>query len=273
MPSRLLVLMSAAAVVAIAAAMVGSAAVAVVGAAVVLGLAAAHPAVRDPGVPRPTRLLLRGALLLFAAAVVGQMWGWWVDGGTPTAVQDLFMLVRDPRWQREQFLRQAAVAGCLVLACACLGVATGLLPRDRLRHLGRAAAVVVPGSLLALVLVPLVIALVGPITAAVEVVCVLGGYAWLVRRTLRRHGAGAIAAVGGTPLALLTWFAIDQAWRSRPDPPRDEAFLQPGFAVAVRVDTGPDIASGGVLAALLLGAVLTVLACARLARLRTTPAR
>jgi hypothetical protein len=253
--------MSVAAVVAIAAAVVGRPAVAVVGAAVVLGLSAAHPAVRDRGVPRPTRFLLLGALLLLAAAIVGQMWGWSVSDGT----QDLIALVRDPGWQRQQFLRQAVVAGCLVLACACLAVATGRLPRDRLRHLGPAGAVVVPGTLLALVLVPSVIALVGPITAAVEVVCVLGGYAWLVRRTLRQHGAAAIAAMGGTPLALLTWFAVDQAWRSLPDPPPKEGFLQAGYAVAVKVDSGPDVASGGVLAALLLGAVLTVLACARLA--------
>jgi hypothetical protein len=262
MPSRLPVLMSVAAAVTTAAAAVGRPGVAVVGAATALGLAAAHPAVRDRGVPRRTRLLLIGSLLLTAAAIVGQLWGWRVSGGT----EDLIALVRDPGWQREQFLRQAVVAGCLVLACACLVVATSRLPRDRLRHLGPALAVVVPGTLLALVLVPLIIALVGPITAAVEVVCVLGGYAWLVRRTLRRHGAAAIAAVGGTPLILLTWFAVDQAWRSLPDPPPKDGLFQEGFAVAVEVDSGPDLASGGVLAALLLGAVLTVLACARLAR-------
>ncbi len=255
--------MSVAALVAIAAAMLGRPGLAVVGAAVVLGSAAAHPALRDHGVPPLTRFLLLAALPLFAAAIVGEMW----DRRVFSSTEDLLASIRDPGWQSEQFLRQAVVAGCLVLACACLGVATGQLPRERLRHLGRAVAVVVPGTLLALVLVPLIIALVGPITAAVEVVCVLGGYVWLVRRTLRQHGAAAIVAAGGTPLALLTWLAVDEAWRSRPDPPPDGLLLEPAYAVAVGVvDSGPDVESGGVLVALLLGAVLTVLACARLAR-------
>jgi len=249
--------MSGAALVATVAALAESVGVAVLGAAAALGLAAAHPALRDPEVPRPTRALLRGALVLCAAAVVALMWRW------PAVTDDhLLLSVRDPRWQWHQFRWHATVAGCLVLACGCLAVVVGRLPRDRLRHLGPASAIVVPLTLLTLVLVPVIVALVGPITAAVEVLCVAGGYAWLVHRTVRRHGPAAIVAAGTTPLALLTWLSADQAWRSWPEPHRDDAF----YAVAVAVDSGPDVESAGVLAALLVGAVLTVLAGARLAR-------
>ncbi|MEV4534604.1 hypothetical protein AB0J82_12320 [Asanoa sp. NPDC049518] len=255
MSSRLAVLMSLAALVAVAAAAFGNPTVAVVGAATSLGLAAAHPAVRDPRVPVASRFLLHGVLLLCAAAVAALMWRW------PAATDGMLAAVGDPRWERRLFVRHATVAGLLVLACACLGVAVGRLPRDRLRDLGPATATVAPLTLLALVLVPLIVAVVGPITAAVEVLCVLGAYVWLVRRTARRHGAAAIAAVGITPFVLLTWLAVEQAWRSRPEPPSDVAFL----VVGVSVDSGPDVESGSVLAALLVGAALTVPACARLA--------
>ncbi|GIF68386.1 hypothetical protein Ais01nite_64210 [Asanoa ishikariensis] len=252
MSSRFVVLISVAAVVAVAAATAESAGVAVVGAALALGLAVAHPALRDPRVPRVTRWLLRGALLLSVAAVVALLWRW------PASL----LSVRDPQWQWQQFRWHATVAGCLLLACGCLAVAVSRLPRDRLRHLGLASPTVVPLTLLVLVLVPVIVSLVGPITAAAEVLCVLGGYAWLVRRTAQRHGAAAIVVAGTTPLALLTWFMVDEAWRSWPEPPRDDVF----YAVAVAIDGGPDVESGSVLAALLLGAVLTALACARLAR-------
>ncbi|SNT36932.1 hypothetical protein SAMN05421812_10571 [Asanoa hainanensis] len=256
MSLRFVVVMALAALVAIVAATAGSVDMAVVGAAVALGVAAVHPALRDPGVPRATRVLLSGALTLCAAAVLALLWRW------PVGTDDLFVSVRDPRWQWQQFWWHATVAGCLVLAVGCLVGAVSRLPRERLRHLGPASATVVPITLLALVLLPLIVALVGPITAAVEVACVVGGYVWLVRRAVRRHGAVAIVAAGTTPLAVLTWFTVDEAWRSWPEPPRGDVF----YAVAVAVDGGPDVESGGVVAALLVGAVLTVLACARLAR-------
>ena len=236
---------------------------AVVGAAVVLGLAAAHPALRDRGVPLSTRYLLLAALPLFAAAIVGEMWDWRVFSSTarPDGVDT------GPGMAARAVPAPGRRGGLPGAGRACLGVATGQLPREQFpRHLGRAVAVVVPQTLLALVLVPLIIALVGPITAAAEVVCVLGGYAWLVRRDApaarRRRDR---RCEGSTPLALLTWLAVDGAWRSLPDPPPDGLLLEPAYAVAVGVvDSGPDVESGGVLAALLLGAVLTVLACARL---------
>ncbi|MBM0255898.1 hypothetical protein [Micromonospora sp. 4G55] len=77
------------------------------------------------------------------------------------------------------------VASCLILACACLGVAIGRLPRERLRRIGRAAPAVGVHTLVTLVFVALLpsglTALLGSFTnVAVAALLVLGGYAWVV---------------------------------------------------------------------------------------------
>jgi hypothetical protein len=239
------------------------------GGAVVLGVLAVHPAVTDPAVPRSTRLLLQGGLLLLTLAGVVEIWGWLVSpfGDTPPSASELIALVSDPVRQRTQFLRQLAVASCLILASACLGVAIGRLPRERLRRIGRAAPTMGVLTLFALLFVTLLPSgltdLLGSLTnVAVAAVLVLGGYAWLVRRAVQRHGTASVAAVGATVLATAAWRAVDYAWRSRPEPRDSDTFYQTGVSIAV--DTGPDVETAIAVAALLLGAALTVLACARL---------
>lgn len=240
-----------------------------VGGAVVLGVLAVHPAVTGPAVPRSTRLLLQGGLLLLTLAGVVEIWGWAASpfGDTPPSASELIALLTDPVRQRTQFLRQLAVASCLILASACLGVAIGRLPRERLRRIGRAAPTVGVLTLVTLVFVALLpsglTGLLGSFTnVAVAALLVLGGYAWVVARAVRRHGTASIAAVGATVLAMAAWLAVDYAWRSRPEPRDSDAFHQTGVSVAV--ETGLDVETAIAVAALLLGAALTVLACARL---------
>lgn len=92
-----------------------------------------------------------------------------------------------------------------------------------------------------------------------------GGYGWLVNRKVRRDGTAPIAVVGATVLATAVWLAADDAWRSRPDPRHSDAFYdQAAVSTSVAVKTGPDVETAVAVAVLLLGAALTVLACARL---------
>lgn len=258
-----------AALLAVVGALFGSLWATGVGGVVVLGVLALHPAVTDPAVPRSTRLLLQGGLLLLALVVVVEMWGWVASpfGDTQLSASELIVLVTDPVRQRSQFVRHLAVAGCLLLACGCLGVAFGRLPRERLRRFGRAAPTVGVLTLVTLMFVALVpsglTALLGSFTnVAVAALLVLGGYAWVVGRAVRRHGAASIAAVGATVLATAAWLAVDDAWRSWPQS-RDSDGYQIG-SVAVAVENGPNVETAFAVAALLLGAALTVLACARL---------
>jgi hypothetical protein len=266
MPSvKPVLLLLAAALLTVVGAMFGSPWATSFGGVVVLGVLAVHPAVTDPAVPRTTRLLLQGGLLLLTLAEVMGMWGW-AAFDTPGSASELIALVTDPVWQRTQFLRQLAVASCLILACACLGVAIGRLPRERLRRFGRAAPTVGVVTLVLVALLPSGLsALLGSFTdVAVSALLVLGGYAWVVGRAVRRHGAASIAAVGATVLASAAWLAVDIAWRSWPQPRDSDALNLRAVSVSVAVETEPDVETAVVVAALLLGAALTVLACARL---------
>jgi hypothetical protein len=244
-----------------------------VGVVVLLGGLAIHPAVTDPAVPRSARLLLQGGLLLFTLAVVVKIWGWAASpfGDTPPSGSELIALVTDPARQRMQFLRQLTVASCLILACACVGVAIGRLPREQLRQFGRAAPILGVLTLATVVFIVLpptgLAALLGSFTnVAVMALLVLGGYAWIVGRSVRRHGTASIAAVGATVLAAVAWLAVDDAWRSRPESRDSDAFYQTGVSVSVAVETGPDVEAAVAVAVLLLGAALAVLACARLSK-------
>ncbi|MEU7799524.1 hypothetical protein AB0J14_26420 [Micromonospora arborensis] len=244
-----------------------------IGGVVALGVLTLHPAVASPAVPRSTRLLLRGGLLLLTLAGIVELWGWALSpfGDTPPSASELIALVTDPVRQRTQFLRQLAVAGCLILACVCFGVAIGRLPRERLRRFGRATPTVGVLTLVTLALVALfslgpAVGLLGSFTdVAVAALLVLGGFAWVVRRAVRRYGtAASIAVVGVAVLGTAVWLAVHEAWRSWPEPRDSDAFYQTGVSISVAVDTGPDIGTALVVAALLLGSALTVLACARL---------
>ncbi|MGI5216130.1 hypothetical protein [Plantactinospora sp. CA-290183] len=268
-PVNTLLLLLGATLLAVVGALFGSPWATGVGGVVVLGVLAVHPAVTGPAVPRSTRLLLQGGLLLLTLAGVAEIWGWVASpfGDTPPSASELIALLSDPVRQRTQFLRQVAVASCLILASACLGVAIGRLPRERLRRIGRAAPTVGVLTLIALVFVGLLPSgLTGPLgsftNVAVAALLVLGGYAWVVGRAVRRHGTASIVAVGATVLATAAWLAVDHAWRSRPEPRDSDTFYQMGVSVAV--ETGPDVETAIAVAALLLGAALTVLACARL---------
>ena len=259
------------ALLAVVGALFGSAWATGIGGVVTLGAVAVHPAVTDPAVPRPTRLLLRGGLLLLALAVVVEVWGWATSPlrDTPPNTSELLALVTDPARQRTQFLRQLATASCLVLSCACLGIAIGRLPRQQLRRFGVAAPTVGALTLVALAFVALLpsglAALLGTFTnVAVAALLVFGGFAWVVGRAVRQYGTASIAAVGATVLAAAAWFAVDSSWRNRPEPRDSNVFYQGGVSVAVAVETGPDVGTAVAVAALLLGATLTVLACARL---------
>lgn len=240
----------------------GSARATGVGAVTVLVLLAVHPAVVDAATPRSTRLLLRGGLILLTLAFIAGLSGW-------TA------LVTDTAWQRQQFLRQSAVAGFLVLACVCFAVALGRLPRERLRRIVRTAPIV---SVLTLVTLALGFglasrpyAVLGSFTnSAMVALLVFGALAGIVARMVRRHGAAPVAAVGATVLAVTAWLAVDAALASRPEPRGADAFLEPGMSVAV--DTGPYVETAVALAVLLTGTVLTVLALAKLSVVdRETP--
>ncbi|WP_157744462.1 hypothetical protein [Micromonospora viridifaciens] len=287
MPSvKPLLLLLTAALLAVVGALFGSPWATGVGGGVVLGVLAVHPAVSGPAVPRSTRLLLQGGLVLLALAGAVEIWGWAASpfGDTPPTADELIALVTDPVRQRAQFLRQLAVASCLILACACLGVAIGTLPGERLRRIGRAARIVCVLTLVTLLFVALLpsglaAGLLGSFTeVAVAALLVLGGYAWAVGRAIRRHDAApSVVAMGTTLLAATAWLVTEDAWRSRPVPRDSDAFLSAGaivdgggglygtdVSVSVAVHTGPDIETGVVVALLLLGAALTVLACARL---------
>ncbi|MFD6566497.1 hypothetical protein [Micromonospora profundi] len=276
MPSaKPLLLLLGAALLAVVGALFGSPWATGAGGVVVLGVLAVHPAVTGPAVPRSTRLLLQGGLLLLTFAGVVELWGWAASpfGDAPPSASELIALVTDPVRQRTRFLRQLALAGCLILACACLGVAIGRLPRDRLRRIGRAAPAVGALTLVTLAFVALLpsglTALLGSFTnVAVAALLVLGGYAWVVSRAVRRHGAAPIAAIGATLLATVAWLAANDARRSRPEPHSSDVFQQTGVSVSVAVETGPDVETALAVAVLLFGAALTVLACARLS---TTP--
>jgi hypothetical protein len=273
MPSAkpVLLLLLGTALLAVVGALFGSAWATGIGVIVTLGIVAVHPAVTDPAVPRPTRLLLRGGLLLLTLAVVVEVWGWAASpfGDTPPSTSELLALVTDPARQRTQFLRQLATASCLVLSCACLGAAIGRLPRQQLRRFGVAAPTVGALTLVSLAFVALLpsglTALLGSFTnVAVAALLVFGGFAWVVGRAVRQYGTASIAAVGATVLAAATWFAVDSSWRSRPEPRDSNVFYQEGVNVAVAVETRPDVENAVAVAAILLGATLTVLACARL---------
>ncbi|MDG4827400.1 hypothetical protein O7635_36620 [Asanoa sp. WMMD1127] len=83
-----------------------------------------------------------------------------------------------------------------------------------------------------------------------------------IGQTPRDRGPfAAMSLVGGLILLSATWFAADQAWRSRPEPPRGDVFVS--FGVAVGFPTGPDVEAAVGAAVLLAGAALTVLGCAR----------
>ncbi|MFC7548924.1 hypothetical protein [Plantactinospora sp. GCM10030261] len=241
------------------------------GGIVVLGGLALHPAVTDPAVSRSTRLLLRGCLLLLALAGIVTLWGWVASpfDGTP-ADDGLTALVIDPGWRRTQFLRQLAVAGCLFLACVCLGVAIGRLPREGLRRFGRAAPTVGVCTLVAVMFIALLptelTAMLGSVTSTVVAAGILlGGCAWVVRRAARRHGTAApIAVVGATVLAVPAWLVIDHVLRSWPERRDNDDRYVTTFVVSGVVDAGADIDTAMAVAALLLGSALTVLACVRL---------
>jgi hypothetical protein len=255
------------ALVAVAGALFGNPWVTGAGSLVLLGLLAVHHGVIDPAVSRLTRGLLRGGLLFFALAVVVHLSGW---TGLPPDGTDLVALVTDPERQWRQYVRGLVVAGCLIMACACFGFAVGQLPRGRLRRFG--AAVPVTGGLTLVALLFLVLLeteLFGSWTnRAVASGLVLGGYAWVMRRAVRRSGAAPVAVVGATVLVVAAWNAAADAWRSLP--PQGGALTEftvdVSVAVVVEVDNGPDVTGAGAFAVLLLGAVLTVLACARLSR-------
>jgi hypothetical protein len=242
-----------------------------VGVVVVLGVLALHPTVAGPAVPRSTRRLLRGGLLLLILATVVELSGW-VDSpfaDTPPSPSELIVLLGDPVRQWTQFLRQLAVATCLILASACIGVAVARLPQERLRRVGRATPTVGPGTLVALLFVLLLpsglAVLLGSFSnRAVATLLVLGGYAWVLGRALRRHGTATIVVVGGTVLVAVTVIAAHLAWWSRPEPHDDDAVTVIAGSVAVAVETGPDVGGAVAVAALLLGAALTVLGCAGL---------
>lgn len=264
-----------AALVAIVGASVGSPWATGVGGVVVLGVLAVHSAVTEPAMPRSTRLLLWGGLLLLAVAGVVELWGWAATpfDDTPPRASELIALVSDPVRQRTQFLRSSAVAGLLVVAQVCLAVAIARLPGDRLRQVVRAGPIMVLPTLVTLVFVAFLpaglAALLGSFTnVAVTVLLVLGGCVWVVARAVRRHGTATFAAVGVTIMATVAWLAVDLAWRSRPEPRDSDTFLEPGVHVGVAVQTGSgpalDFEAAGAVALLLLGAALTVLACARL---------
>ncbi|GAB1694953.1 hypothetical protein [Krasilnikovia sp. M28-CT-15] len=90
------------------------------------------------------------------------------------------------------------------------------------------------------------------------------------RDRLRGQKVGPLVIVGATALAAATLRAADSAWRSVPDPPPDShTFTMTG--VLVRIDTGPDIESAVAVGALLLGAALIVLTCARLSMVDDVP--
>jgi hypothetical protein len=237
------------------------------GAVVVLGLLAVHPLLTDAAVPRPTRLLLWGSLLLLALTVLVEVSGW---ASLPSmSTNELVALVRDPARQHRQFVRELAVTGCLLAACGCLGLAVARLPRERLVRFGRAVPAAGACTLLALTFLTALPSL-GPLLGsftnkAVAALVVLGGCAWGLRRAIGRYGSAAVAAAGTSVLAAATWVAADDAWRSRPEPFGDDgAFRQVGVSVAVV--RGPHVEAAVAAAALLLGAALAVLACARLSR-------
>jgi hypothetical protein len=251
--------------VAVAGALFGNPWVTGAGSLVLLGQLAVHPGVIDPAVSRLIRGLLWGGLLFLAFAVVVHVSGW---TGLPPSGTDLVALVTDPERQWRQYVRGLVVAGCLIMACACFGFAVGQLPRGRLRRFGAAVPVMGGLTLVALLfLVLLPTGLFGSWTnMAVASGLVLGGYAWVTRRAVRRGGAAPVAAVGATVLAVAAWYAAADAWRSRPRQRDGLVEFTVDVSVAVEVDNGPDFTGAGTVAVLLLGAVLTVLAGARLSR-------
>ncbi len=268
---------------AVVGALFGSAWVTGIGGVVALSLVALHPAVASPGVPRSTRLLLRGGLLFLTLTGIVELWGWVAlpFGGTPPNASELIALGSDPVWQWEQFLRQLAIASFLILSSLCFGVTIARLPRKQLRRFGSATPTVGPATLITLALVAfLLLGLTGSLTeVAVVALLVLGGYAWVMRFAVRRYGtAASIAVVGATVLGAAAWLAVDEAWPSLPRPRDNNALIYGADAVAVgphpalfqsssfsvAVDTGLEVETALVVAALLLGSALTVLACARL---------
>jgi hypothetical protein len=236
-----------------------------------------EPAVATPGLPRPTRLLLYGAVLLLALAIVVEAQGWMASpiGDTPPTTDELIALLAETARQRTPFVRQLAVASCLILACVILGVVLARLPRKRLRRIGQVAPAVGALTLVTLAFVVLLpeglsTVLGSASNVVLAAALVLGGYGWIVGRVIRRQGAAAIAAIGATVLAAEAWLAADHAGRRWPTPGGSDALLQPGISVAVAVKSGPDFETAINVAALLVGAALTVLACARLSRAEST---
>lgn len=194
------------------------------------------------------------------------MWGWiaWPIDDDAASTNELIALVRDPPWQRAAFVRRIAVSGCLILACVCLGVAVGRLPRPQLRRIGRVA---LPVGTLTLVLVALsrLTGLLGSATnVATAALLVLGGYAWFMRGLVRRHGAAVIAVAGATVLATAAWLTVDKARLSQPVSSDSGAFVQVGVSFSVATDTGPDVKFAVTVAGLFLTVAMTVLSCARL---------
>jgi hypothetical protein len=262
-----------AAVLAAVGALVHSAWATGIGVIAALGTLAVHVQQTGRAVPRSTRLLLQGGLVLLALAAAVQVWEWnaWPVENIPSNTSELLTMLQDPAWQRTQFLQEAAVATCLMLACACFGVAVGRLPRPQLHQIRRAA---VPVGALTLLLVALsrLTGLFGSATnVAVVALLVVCGYALVLRGVVRRHGSAAIVVAGATVLIAAAWSAVDDARRSRLVSPDSGAFVQMGVSVSVATDPGPDIESAVIATMLLLAVAMAVLACANLSTDSSNP--
>ena len=255
-----------AALLALGGALVGSPWIAAGAAVVVLATVAFQPVVT--ALPRSTRSSLRGGLLLLAVAVLVDAWGW-ASSPLPDSTEPAALVLDPGRWWAAS-ARQAVVAVCLVLACLRVGVVLAHLPRERIRPLGVAAATVVPVTLLALLLAMLLPSgLFGSRTnVATAALVIVGGYLWVLRRAVRRYGVGALFAAGATVLAALAGGAVTSAWASLPEPSTGEHDIEVSTATYAVMDPGLDVTSAAVLAALLVGAAVTVPAGARLSAAR-----
>jgi hypothetical protein len=243
---------------AVGGALFGSAWATAGGCLVVFVVLAVHPAVW--AVPPRVRSVLWAGLVLLGASVVVFVWGW-ADPSSEVDTAALIAQLRDPGWMRAQFQQDLLVAAGLLLGFGCLGGVTLLLSRGMLRAVPVAVGLTVLG-LFVLALLPLF----GSVAnMAVATVAVLGGYGWLMRREVHRFGAVPIAAAGATLLATLAWTAAETASMTWPEPVEAGAFV----SVGVVVDTGPDFGAMVPVGMLLLGAVATVLACARLSSRET----
>ncbi|GAA4606752.1 hypothetical protein BJY16_005987 [Actinoplanes octamycinicus] len=246
-------LLAGAALIAVLGGLFGSAPATGGGCLVAFGVLAAQRSV-----PLRIRVMLCAGLALLGVAVVRYVWDWAdpMGGGVDTA--ELVARIKDPAWQRARFQRDLLVAGCLAAGFGILAGTTVYLSRGRLR----AVPVPVAATLMAMVALVLVPVLGSFTNMVVGTAVLVGGYLWVMRRAVRGYGAVPVAVAGSTVLATVVWQAVDLASRNRPRP------VEPGvfYAVAVAVDTGPDVELAVEVGLLLLAASAVVLACGRLSR-------